>query len=130
MPRRIVAATLMLTFTLTSCHVWRPLEGVPRPVPETVRVELTSGVQVELSEARIEGDTLVGWRLGESGAGAPGSGASTRFITRIPVDRIGSLQARSLSGLRTFLFVVGIPVASLGVLAAIVMSDFDPLGGT
>ena len=112
MPKRNIAATLLLTFTVASCRTWTPMETVPDPMPEEVRVELLSGEQVEVSETRMEADTLVGRVVG-----------GTNSI-RVPVDQIAYIEEGRLSWARTALVVLGTGALFLGVLVGISLSNF------
>lgn len=113
MSRRSIATTLLFSFTLASCHVWTPWQGIPHPVPPDVRVQLQSGEELELTEARVEADTLKGRQFSESP------------LIRLPLDQIDSVEGRSLSGGRTALLVVGIGVVGLVIAGAIDFAQGD-----
>ena len=106
MPRRIIAVTLLLTFGMASCRTWTAVQGIPNPMPEAVRVELLSGEQVEVIDARLEADTLVG-RL-------PGGDESVR----VPLAQIASIEAgQTQGGWGLALLVVAVP--SVGILTGL-----------
>ena len=113
MPIRIVAATLLCAFTVASCRTWTPLEAIPDPVPDMLRVELLSGEQVGVRGGRIEADTLVGRWFGGT---AP---------IRVAVDQIASIEAGVDRGGGTAVLVLGIGVIGLSALIAVAF----PLGG-
>ncbi|NNF26666.1 MAG: hypothetical protein HKN73_05575 [Gemmatimonadetes bacterium] len=92
---------------MSACRTWTPLAQLPTLVPDALRVELASGESVEVMDARMERDTLVGRLAGEETS------------VRIPPSQIVSLEEGRLSKGRTFLLVVGIGVLCLGVVMAI-----------
>jgi hypothetical protein len=113
MSRGLIASALLLTCTVSACRTCTPLAHLPTLVPDAIRVELASVKLVEVMDARMEGDTLVGRLSGEETS------------VRIPPSQIVSLEEGQMSNGRTFLAVVGIGVLFMGVLAGIVFAPFD-----
>ena len=107
MSRRAIAAALLLTFTMSACRTWAPIEEFHSPVPDALRVELASGERAEVMDARMEGDILVGRLAGEE------------TPVRIPLSQIVAAEAGRMSAGRTALLVLGVGVLFVGVLAGI-----------
>jgi hypothetical protein len=130
---RIAARALALLLLLPGCHTWRPVALAPDSDCgryATVRVERreqsnpgvgagggaagTSCSRVALHAAWVTGDTLFGWQAGGSTPVA------------IPVADVRRAEERRLSGWRTTLLVIAIPV---GVIAALVAAVYATPGG-
>jgi hypothetical protein len=102
MLRTIVAGVLMCT--VTACVSWRPVESSPATylgthMPETVRVRLKDGSNLELGRPNVVGDTLRGVY-----------GGSYRYI---PMSDVAQLTAQEPDMTKTVI------VATLGVLALV-----------
>lgn len=104
MPKRIIAAILLFAFTLASCRTWTQIEGIPDPMPDQVRVELLSGERIEVTEPRLEADTLVGLLPGTSEA------------VRVPLGQVEALEGKETKGLALLVVVVPIAVLTIAVL--------------
>jgi len=108
MSRRTVASVLLLTFTVSACRTWTPIETLSPPGPDAVRVELASGERAQVMDARVEGDSLIGRLVGETG------------VVRIPLSQIVTAEAGRVSNGRTASLVVGLGLASLVFLGLMV----------
>jgi hypothetical protein len=113
MPKRIIAATLLVTFAVASCRSWTPVHQKPDPLPESIRVELLSGERVELRDARAEGDTLVGRVVG------------TADTIRVPADQVVSMEAGRLAWGRSIVAVGGGVVLLLGAVVGAALLAWD-----
>jgi hypothetical protein len=131
---RIAVRRLALLLLLPGCHTWRPVALAPNTDfgrYAKMRVERreqstnpavgaadgsagTSYSRVALHAAWVKGDTLFGWQPGRSTPVA------------IPVADVRRAEERRLSGWRTTLLVVAIPV---GVIVAFVAAVYATPGG-
>ena len=94
----------LLIGTMTACTSWRPVEANPATylgthMPETVRVRLKDGSNLELGRPNVVGDTLRGVY-----------GGSYRYI---PMSDVAQLTAQEPDMTKTII------VTTLGVLALV-----------
>ncbi len=101
---RSLAATLCLAAYLSGCTGWHEVAmGSPPPISDhaqSLRLTLTDGRPIELRNARIVGDSVIG--------GSPAR-------TSVAVHDIKTLAERRANGGKTMLAVIG----TLGALAAV-----------
>ena len=117
--RCLIGLTLVSLAFDAGCHSWRrkpiaPPEQVLAKSPD-VRVTLADGRKLELSKARLSGDSIVGLVRFFNGRMAP-AGA--------PVDQIVRLEVREFSTGKTLLLAAGV-TAVVVVAAALVASSGD-----
>jgi hypothetical protein len=111
----MIAAALLLTLPVSACSTWTSMDVLPEPMPSRVRVELVSGERVDVSEPRMEADTLVGVRRDESDE------------VRIPMGQVVRLERWENTGA---VAVVGFAAfAGLLVLIASIMDEGIGRGG-
>lgn len=103
-------ATLLVPLVV-GCRSWR-VEPLPAPgsppqaIRGPVRATRADGTRVELTRARIVGDTLRGERRAADGRDAPGTAIA------IPLDSVHGLERRRVSIART----VGLYFAVMGAI--------------
>ena len=113
MPRRIVATAALLTFALASCRTWTPLEGIPDPMPNDVRVALASGDTIRVRDPIVEEEFLVGTR---------DRGQRTSY--RIPLAEIASIESHEPDLRRTWI-AIGLGVGLLAAIAWQIAHNFE-----
>lgn len=110
---RIVACVLL--GTMSACHTWRPYTGAgshPDPeLPTTVRFNLDSGSSIELTGARLVGDSAY---VGEE---SPGS------VTWIPASSVVSMEQEEFAAGRTGLVILGAVAIVVGLSVAVYASE-------
>lgn len=111
---RHLAATALLTLSVTGCATWRPYGaasdiGPGQELPYRLRAERTDSSRVTLISPFTRGDTLFG-RVQKDTLG-------------IPLADIARLERERMAWDRTALMVVGVPAAALGLAYAILCSS-------
>lgn len=107
----------LLVALVVGCRSWRaealPAPGSPpRAVRGPVRATRVDGTRVELTGARIAGDTLRGERRTAHGLDAPGAAVT------IPLDSVRGLERRRVSIARTVGLYFGVMGAVFLVMSA------------
>lgn len=112
-PLAAAMATLLVAGTgCTSLREIPPSQYQQKPERQNVRVTTKEGLVYEFDFARLEGDTLVGFRQRDV------PGVAQDFATlRIPLDEVSRLYARSVDWLKTggiaAAVVAGVAVAGI-----------------
>jgi len=109
-------AALLLCFHLGGCTTWKPVQVSPREYievedPYKIRFRDATGEWVEVSNPRIEGDTIAGTTFGMLQNGRIGA-----IRVRVGVVDIGSIDGRFVNMPQT---VVAIGVVSSVLVGAI-----------
>jgi len=123
MHRATVGSAILLPALLvgmTGCYSWK-VEDAPLPEvlsrsepPAAIRVTLGRDYQVELSDPRLIGDSLVG------------KFSPRDSLTRsVPAERITMVESRRLDGLKTAGAVLLPVVVVIGVGGTMAMSEFE-----
>lgn len=118
--RQAIAAVVLLAY-LPACTGWHRLpETTPPPLkesPQSLRITLKSGEQIELQQARMSGDSLIG-EIRPTPNEPP-----VRFaVTLADVRRI---EDRKVSTVRTVALVVGLTGAAALAALLIVAAALD-----
>lgn len=111
LPRRLPAALLLVVPLLAGCHSWRPTTVAPQEViaeqrPRTVRVTLSDGSLVTMSDPMVVVDSIVG--------------STDSGTARIPAADVRALEVERLSATRTLALVVGYASTIVTVIAVII----------
>ena len=122
---RYVAMMPML-LALTACQTWHARPRLDNAQQEAyqhaVRVSLVDGSVVTLTNARVEGDSLVGrvqW----------GTADTTTLIRSFPIRTVTKVEERGFSPARTFGLLVGSVTAAWALLTAAWLVAFASWGG-
>ncbi len=112
---RLVVFPLTLMAFLSACHKWVPLnapveDAVAASRLESVRITMSDGRILELKNAIVEGDSVIGF-------------APQRIA--LPVEQVQTVERRKTDALGIVGLIVGIGVASNLVVLA-VCGDIDP----
>jgi hypothetical protein len=124
------AALLLIQVTGEGCTAIREVpRGEYASVAERKNVRLTTreGLHYELDYAKIEGDSLVGFRRRDV------EGPVDEFVTlRVPLDDVQTLSTRELDWTRTGLIGGGVVavLAFLGLRKIVQDNSSDSSGGT
>lgn len=119
--RQVIRGTFiaLLALQLVGCRYWQSRPGDIREVladPDVKHVRLTGtdGQQTEARLVEIRGDTLYGTR----GSSGPTSceQASTTCTLRMPIERVGFVESRSFSAIKTAALII-VPVGAILLFA-------------
>ena len=100
---KVAVATLLLALQLASCTTWKT-QTVPPPAPSHVRLVMAEGPSVELWQARVVADSLVGF-LDATGTLRGG----------VPVAKVKQVQTRGVSAGKT---------ATLGIVGGAIVGFY------
>ena len=111
--RRKLAALIALT--TTACTSWQ-VQRAPTPSvvqsagDKSIRVELTSGVRVDIYQPRLEGDSIVGMS-------GPVS-QKERMHVAVATSEVLRITQKKVNTVRTVLAVTAITIAALAIIGA------------
>ena len=102
---RTIACVLLVSLGSGACRSWQPVELAPGPIPaERVRIRAGQTDWLELSNARVEGDSLLaGWAVG-----------AARDV-RLPLKQVTSAQVIRFDPPLTVMAVILTPIAIVAV---------------
>ena len=107
--RRAIVAALLLPLHLTSCMTWRTRTALPS-TPSHVRLVMTEGSPVEMWQARIVADSVVGFQ----------NSTGTTPVS-VPRASVNQLQTRSFSAAKTTGLVVGTMAGAYAIFYGLAM---------
>lgn len=111
--RRTTAALALIVFTFTGCYRWSETESFrPRLAREsqTVRIWFADSCRMVLQDARVRGDTLLGWIPTE--VAGPGARTATSYL--LPIEGAERLEIREQDATA--------PLIVLGTVAAVALT--------
>lgn len=121
---RTLSGAILLAY-VPACTSWHALPATaPAPTPDkprTLRITLRDGSKLELLEAFVLGDSLVGEQIYRY----------RRFRTAVPVGQIHATEERRVNVGQTVALVVGVVgiAAVIGIIAlAEALKNYCPLG--
>ena len=110
--RRAIASILLMSFPSSACTRWRLEQPAPQSASK-LRVTLADGRRLELHNAQLIGDSVVGLELPTT----QGKLASAVPVRRaFAVAELNRIERRKFDGVRTFFAVVG-----AGAVAALIV---------
>lgn len=124
--RGAIAAAWLLGTGCTSLREIAPTEYAAEPERKHVRVETREGLVYEFDYARVEGDSLIGFRQRNV------EGPFEEYATvRMALEEIQRLSSRSVDWYRTGLVGGGVlaAVVAAGLGSAAASDDDDPSSG-
>jgi hypothetical protein len=121
--KRLPLALLVPALCLAACRTWQPITFSPRQLveeaqPERLRVLQADGTQMDISNPRVERDSITavvrGRRLLPAGSAGVGSrSVSYEDTVRIALANVTGVSTRQLSIGRTLALVLTPPAAFL-----------------
>jgi hypothetical protein len=136
--RRFVAILLLCTFGLqvSGCTHWTAYAGPPatvepKPKAHDMRVTLLDSTKVELTGARVEGDTVIGFAHGRKEMPSSGSRIGLAVVgtdsleRRIARDQMARLEVRTPNSTATAVLAF----AAVASIIAIVVAAIEWDGG-
>jgi hypothetical protein len=106
---RAIVAALLLPLHLTSCMTWKT-RTVPPSTPSHLRLVMAAGPPVEMWQARVVADSVVGFQNS--------TGATPLSVPRTSVSQ---LQTRSFSAGKTTGLVVGTMAGAYAIFYGLAM---------
>jgi hypothetical protein len=110
-----LAVGLGWAFTSAGCYSWHAEPTLPPPsnvVNQQLRVTLRSGQRRDFADARVVGDSLIGYEPRRAFWLQPHSES-------LPISEIASLEVRRFSAGRTVAFAVGVALLTVATVQAI-----------
>ena len=107
--------TALVALTTTACSSWHT-EAAPAPAvlsekhPSFIRVELTSGKRIDIYDAKLQGDSIVGLTARRGKAAAYPIAVATKEVKHV--------ATRKFSAGRTAMAVVAITLAASAIAGA------------
>ena len=119
---RIVALAVLAALSLTGCYRWTqadPLRPQLHGDTREVRIVWQDSTRVSLRDARVEGDSLIGWTQEDHGRDQRGY---RRVVYALPLAEAARVEIRDIDTAKTLGTVL--PLVG-GVVAAAIMCAAD-----